>query len=117
MSRAEVRCNLFRKEFHEGQLSGASCSGGSYSGKTVLGTKVQVPIALRGISWGAIVQGDCLVVIVRGDKSPGVNCPGENLKRNNFSGGSCPGWNVGIPIMIIFLMSPEVTSEQSPALM
>ena len=74
-------------------------------------------MALRGISWGAIVQGDCLVVIVRGDKSPGVNCPGENLKRNNCSGGSCPGWNVGIPIMIIFLMSPEVTSEQSPALM
>ena len=77
MSRAEVRCNLFRKEFHEGKLSGASCSGGSYSGKTILGTKVQVAIALREFHRGAIVQGDYLGVVVRGDKSPGANCPGR----------------------------------------
>ena len=117
MSRAEVRCNLFRKEFHEGKLSGASCSGGSYSGKTILGTKVQVAIALREFHRGAIVQGDYLGVVVRGDKSPGANCPGENFQRNNCSGGSGTGWNVRIPIMIIVLMSTEATSEKSSALM
>ena len=67
-------------------LSGASCSGGSYSGKNFLWIKLKGVIFLWGISWRQLFRGKLFSSNYPRVKSTGYSYPGEK-----FLGAIAPG--------------------------